>query len=102
MKYDPDETSSVSFGIQERHDGVMISDSGSLDITGSAAIEAQDVEQLSQVNPLQARLSFGVAGTDRRIEVLATLYRTAEANARRVRWRFKESATNPWSDMPTR
>jgi hypothetical protein len=101
MKHEPDEMSYASLSVQERYDGVMISGSGPLDITGSASIEAQDVEQLSEVNPLQVRLSFGVAGLDRRIEVLATLYRTTEANARKIGWRFKESAANPWSDMPT-
>lgn len=94
------ETTSEPFGIQQNRDGFLVLGSGSLDVLGQGRIRAEDIHLLRQVASLQVRLSFGVAGTDRRIEVLATLYRTAPAAAQQVRWDFHESTVNPWSEPP--
>jgi hypothetical protein len=94
------ETTPAPFGIQERPDGVVVSGPGSLQVTGSAIIEAEDLPLVGQVTPLHVRLSFGVAGMGRRVELLATLYRTTPAVAMTAHWEFEESAINPWSDLP--
>jgi hypothetical protein len=78
----------------------VVSGSGSLEVYGSARIEAEKVGLLVQVTPLQVRLSFGVAGIDRRVELPAVLYRKTPAAAQKIEWKFEESAMNPWSDVP--
>jgi hypothetical protein len=94
------ETPYEPFGIQQTHDGVVVSGPGSLEVGGVGDIEAENLDLLRQVTPLQVRLSFGVAGMDRRVELLATLYRTTPAASQMTRWEFEESAMNPWSDLP--
>jgi hypothetical protein len=91
---------SEPFGVQRTRDGVVVSGSGSLEVYGSARIEAEKVGLLVQVTPLQVRLSFGVAGIDRRVELPAVLYRKTPAAAQKIEWKFEESAMNPWSDVP--
>jgi hypothetical protein len=94
------ETTPEPFGVQETRDGVVVSGAGSLDVRGSARIEAENLPLLKQVTSLQVRLSFGVTGMDRRVELLATLNRTAPPNMMKISWDFKESPMNPWSDPP--
>ena len=54
------ETTPEPFGVQETRDGVVVSGAGSLDVRGSARIEAENLPLLKQVTSLQVRLSFGV------------------------------------------
>jgi hypothetical protein len=89
-----------SFGVQQTRDGVVVSGPGSLDVLGRWKIEADDFHLISQVPSLQVRLSFGVAGTDRRVELLATLYRTTPASENVIRWKLPTVTLNPWSDLP--
>jgi hypothetical protein len=91
------EMTSEPFGIQQTRDGVVVSGPGSLDVTGRASFEGENLLLLRQVTSPQVRLSFGVAGMDRRVELLATLYRPTPLKAG---WYFKESPMNPWSDLP--
>ena len=92
-------TTSEPLGVQQTRDGVVVSGSGSLEVWGNATVEAEDLGLLIQVTSLQVRLSFGVAGIDRRVELLAKLYRTTPAAAQMIRWKFEELATSPWSDL---
>jgi hypothetical protein len=91
---------SEPFGVQRTRDGVVVSGSGSLEVFGSARIEAENLGLLVQVTPLQVRLSFGVVGIDRRVELLATLYRMTPAAAQKIEWKYEESAMSPWSYQP--
>jgi hypothetical protein len=91
---------SEPFGVQQTRDGVVVSGPGSLEVYGSARIEPERMGLLIQATPLQARLSFGVAGSDRRVELPARLYRTTPAAAQKIEWRFEELTINPWLDQP--
>jgi hypothetical protein len=92
---------SEPFGVQQTRDGAVVSGPGSLNVVGQGRIEAENLDLLAQAAAsLQVRLSFGVAGMDRRVEVLATLYRTTPASGPSIRWNFQELAMKPWSEPP--
>jgi hypothetical protein len=100
MSHSGETTDPEPFGVQQTRDGVVVTGPGSAVVVGSASIKAENLPLLKQVTSLQVRLSFGVAGTDRRVELLATLYRTAPPDQMKIGWNFQESAMNPWSDPP--
>jgi hypothetical protein len=88
----------IAHGVEAGTDGVRITDSGVLSVWGNTNIDPDWLDLLSQVPAVSARCSFAVAGTNRPLELGATLHRTTPAIARSSpSWEFVEPAGDPWA-----
>ena len=92
-------TPTTLYGVNRRRDGVVVTGPGTLTVSAGMNLDGDLRSTLVASGRVQIRLSFGVAGVERRIKIDTQLdYDPKDNDERGVEWRFDVPAEDPWAE----